>query len=65
MLGTILSDDKDAMLPVEINTPTWRRSQLNLEENEVGLKSVASLIDEMRDVTHVMEFLAKQRETIR
>lgn len=65
MLGTILSDGKDAMLPVEINTPIWRHSQLNLEENEVGLRSVASLIDEMRDVTHVMEFFAKQRETIR
>lgn len=65
MLGTFLSDGKDAMLPVEINTPTWRRSQLNLEENEVGIRSVANLIDEMRDVTHAMEFFAKQRETIR
>lgn len=55
----------DTMLVVEINTPSWRRSQFNEEENKVGLKCVAYLINEFREVSHVREFTTKHRVGIR
>lgn len=36
----------NAMLYVEIDTPTWSHSQFNMEENEAMLRYVADLIDE-------------------
>lgn len=36
----------NAMLYVEIDTPTWRHSQFNMEENKAMLGYVVDLIDE-------------------
>lgn len=55
----------DVMLPVEIDTPPWRRFQFNEEANNVGLKCVAYLINESREVAHVQEFATKNRATRR
>lgn len=49
------------MLPNEIDTPSWRRSQFNEEENKAGLECMEDLIDELRELVHVQEFVAKHR----
>lgn len=51
----------DAMILVEINTPTWRRLAFNESINLEGLDVLADLLDEIRETTHVIEFAAKQR----
>lgn len=49
------------MLHMEIHTPSWRQTRFNEEENKVGLKCVANLIDDLKEVVHVREFVAKHR----
>lgn len=57
--------ESDIMLPIEIDMPTWRCYQFNMEENKEGLRCATDLIDEIRDVLHIRKFTAKQRATIR
>lgn len=51
----------DYMLPMEINTPTWQRLRFNKEDNQVGLESVADLIEEIQEMSHIQEYALKQR----
>ena len=51
----------DAMIPVEIDTPTWRRDTFSEEANEVGMAVSMDVIDEVREQAHIREFAAKQR----
>ena len=51
----------DVMLPVKIDTPTWRRDNFMEEANEIGVKCTMDMIDEIREVAHIREFAAKQR----
>ncbi|XP_039687900.1 uncharacterized protein [Medicago truncatula] len=51
----------DAMLPVEIDTPTWRRENFSEEANKVGVQCTMDMIDEVRESAHIREFAAKQR----
>lgn len=55
----------DDMLHVEIETTLWKLSQFIKKENEIGLKCMVDLIDEVRKTTHVLEFTAKHRATRR
>lgn len=55
----------DIVLLVEINTPSWRRSQFNEEANKVGLKCSSDLVDELREVAHIREFATKHMVIIR
>lgn len=50
----------DVVLPDEIDAPTWKCAQFNEEEKETRLRCATDLIDEIRDVAHVMEFSTKQ-----
>jgi hypothetical protein len=49
----------DAMLPVEIDTPTWQSDTFLEEANEVGLAVSMDVIDEVREQAHIREFAAK------
>jgi len=49
--------DTDAMFPVEIDTPTWRRDNFS----EEGIAVSMDIIDEIREHAHIREFFAKQR----
>lgn len=40
----------DAMLHMEIETPSWQRSQFKEEVNEIDVKCITDLIDEVREV---------------
>ncbi|WJX63867.1 hypothetical protein P8452_48702 [Trifolium repens] len=51
----------DAMIPAEINPPSWRRDTLTLEENSGALEENLDLIQELRDKAHFREFVSKQR----
>lgn len=51
----------DVMLLVDIDTPSKWSSQFNHHVNNVGIKCITDLVDEVRDITHVQEFAAKQR----
>jgi ribonuclease HI len=51
----------DAMIPAEINPPSWRRDTLTLEENSEALEENLDLIQELRDKAHFREFVSKQR----
>jgi len=51
----------DAMLPVEVDTPTLRRDNFMEETNEIGVKCTMDMIDEIREEAHIREFAAKQR----
>ncbi|GAU31520.1 hypothetical protein TSUD_332960 [Trifolium subterraneum] len=53
----------DAMIPVEINPPSWRRETLNAPDNETALKENLDLLEELREMAHFKEFAAKQRAT--
>ncbi|GAU44606.1 hypothetical protein TSUD_240980 [Trifolium subterraneum] len=53
----------DAMIPVEINPPSWRRATLTAEENNEALKENLDTLDQVRSATHFKEFAAKQRAT--
>lgn len=56
---------EDAKIPFETNTSSWRHSHFNKEENEVGLRCVGDLIDKIRDVACIQEFVVKRRAYIR
>jgi hypothetical protein len=49
------------MLPVKIDTPTWRRDNFSKEANEIGIRCSMDMIDEIREQAHIREFAAKQR----
>lgn len=49
----------DAMILVEIKSPTWRRTNFNVELNQEGLKNIVNLVEEVRAVTQVKEIGAK------
>jgi len=51
----------DAMLPVDIDIPTWRRDNFMEEANEIGVKCTMDMIDEIRVEAHIRESAAKQR----
>ncbi|MCH95772.1 hypothetical protein A2U01_0016754 [Trifolium medium] len=51
----------DAMIPVEVNPPSWRRETLEEAENSGALEEGLDLIDEVREATHFREFTAKKR----
>lgn len=55
----------DAMLPVEIDTPSWQCSQFDQKVNKAGLKRAKDLIKELREVTHVKELSSKHRASRR
>lgn len=48
-----------AMLPVKIDTPMWRCSIFNEEDNEAGLRCATEVIHETQDVAHIREFVFK------
>lgn len=43
----------DVMLPVKLDTPTWRRSHFNKEGNKAGLRCSVDLMDVTRDIAHI------------
>ncbi|KAK2416882.1 protein NYNRIN [Trifolium repens] len=51
----------DAMIPAEINPPSWRRDTLTLEENSETLEENLDLVQELKDKAHFREFVSKQR----
>lgn len=55
----------DAMLPVEVNMPTWRQEHFNNEVNQVGLKISSDLMKEVREMSQIYEFEKKQEATRR
>lgn len=55
----------NAMILVEINTLTWRRLAFDESVNSKGLDNSTDLLDEIMEITHIIEFTAKQRITRR
>ncbi|MCI88924.1 gag-pol polyprotein, partial [Trifolium medium] len=51
----------DAMIPVEINPPSWRRETVTVEENNEALQENMDMIEELREKAHFREFAIKQR----
>ncbi|KAK2416527.1 hypothetical protein QL285_038916 [Trifolium repens] len=51
----------DAMIPAEINPPSWRRETTTAQENNEALQENLDLIQEVRDKAHFREFVTKQR----
>ncbi|GAU40680.1 hypothetical protein TSUD_88260 [Trifolium subterraneum] len=51
----------DAMIPAEVDPPSWRRATLTAEVNSEALKENLDLIDEVREIAHFREFTVKQR----
>ncbi|WJX72831.1 hypothetical protein P8452_56671 [Trifolium repens] len=51
----------DAMIPAEINPPSWHRDTLTLQENSEALQENLDLVQELRDNSHFREFVSKQR----
>lgn len=51
----------DVMIPMKINSPTWRRLKFNEDLNNEGLDNLDDFIEEIRGMTHVRECTAKQR----
>ncbi|CAJ2632006.1 unnamed protein product [Trifolium pratense] len=51
----------DAMIPVEINPPSWRRETTTQEENDRALEENLDMIEERRERAHFREFAIKQR----
>ncbi|MCH79825.1 RNA-directed DNA polymerase (Reverse transcriptase) [Trifolium medium] len=51
----------DAMIPVEIDPPSWRRETATLEENTEALQENLDMIEELREKAHFREFATKQR----
>lgn len=49
----------EAMLPVDINVPTWRRDNYNNKDNLVGLQTDTDLLCETREMTHIQEYMEK------
>lgn len=46
----------DAMIPVEINTPTWRHIAFDENANSNGLDNSVDLLDKIRETIHIREF---------
>ncbi|MCI65772.1 hypothetical protein A2U01_0087030, partial [Trifolium medium] len=55
----------DAMIPIEVNPPSWRRETLAAEENNEALQENLDMIEELREKAHFREFAIKQRAAIR
>jgi hypothetical protein len=53
----------DAMIPVEINPPNWRRETITAQVNEKALQENLDLLEEIREKAHFREFMMKQRVT--
>ncbi|MCI41813.1 hypothetical protein A2U01_0063047, partial [Trifolium medium] len=53
----------DAMIPAEINPPSWRRATLTITENSEALQENLDLLEEVREAAHFREFAVKQRAT--
>ncbi|KAK2375469.1 hypothetical protein QL285_076358 [Trifolium repens] len=53
--------EADAMIPVEINPPSWRRDTTTPKENSEALQENLDLVQELRDNAHFREFVSKQR----
>jgi hypothetical protein len=53
----------DAMIPVEINPPSWRRETITAQVNEKALQENLDLLEEIREKAHFREFMMKQRVT--
>ncbi|GAU41232.1 hypothetical protein TSUD_280320, partial [Trifolium subterraneum] len=51
----------DAMIPAEINPPSWRRETLTAPDNDAALQENLDLLEEVREAAHLREFTAKQR----
>jgi hypothetical protein len=49
----------DAMIPAEINPPSWRRDTLTLQENSEALEKNLDRVKELRDNAHFREFVSK------
>ncbi|PNX63155.1 gag-pol polyprotein, partial [Trifolium pratense] len=50
-----------AMIPVEIDPPSWRRETTTLEENNRALEENLDMIKEKREKARFREFATKQR----
>lgn len=50
-----------SIMPIEIDTASWKCSKFYQEVNKVGLECVVNLIDELREVAYVREFSTKHR----
>ncbi|XP_058775202.1 uncharacterized protein LOC131649458 [Vicia villosa] len=55
----------DTIIPIEINTPTWRRAHFNEDANLEGLNVSTDLVNEVRESTRIREYAAKDRFAIR
>lgn len=51
----------NAKLYIKIDTPSWRHSRFNAEENKAVLRRANKLMNKTRDVAHIQEFSAKKR----
>ncbi|GAU27362.1 hypothetical protein TSUD_55150 [Trifolium subterraneum] len=51
----------DAMIPAEVDPPSWRRATLTAEVNSEALKENLDLLEEVRETAHFREFTVKQR----
>ncbi|GAU23955.1 hypothetical protein TSUD_183540 [Trifolium subterraneum] len=49
----------DAMIPAEVDPPSWRRATLTAEVNSEALKENLDLLDEVRETAHFREFTVK------
>ncbi|MCI83473.1 hypothetical protein A2U01_0104749, partial [Trifolium medium] len=49
----------DAMIPVEIDPPSWRRETAALSENNAALQESLDLVQELREDAHFREFYTK------
>lgn len=51
----------DVMIPVEINTPTWRRAHFSKDANSEGLNISANLVDEICEDARIREYTTKDQ----
>ncbi|XP_061351015.1 uncharacterized protein LOC133296083 [Gastrolobium bilobum] len=51
----------EAMIPVEIGEPSWRKMYTNVDSNSQALLHNLDAIEEMREIAHVKEVALKQR----
>ncbi|MCI13529.1 gypsy retrotransposon integrase-like protein [Trifolium medium] len=49
----------DAMIPAEIDPPSWRTATLTVTENNEALKENLDLLEEVREAAHFREFIVK------
>jgi hypothetical protein len=55
----------DAIIPAEINPPSWRRETITPQENSEALQENLDLVQELRENAYFTEFVSKQRATRR